>query len=184
MRIKIVLILTLLLLFTVNLPTAAVRNIVIAKIVNFGVKKVNNRKIDAIIIHSVYNASGGDPYNIDLIINQFSKYRVSSHYLISREGEIIQLVEEENIAYHAGASKFPDGSGGVNNRSVGIEVVTSLTEAPTMAQMNAAVKLIKNIKSRYSINYLLRHSDIAPGRKTDPWNMDWETLLTMTASTL
>lgn len=184
MRIPLLLLLTLFLLLTVTIPLVALRTVVTTKMVNFGVKKATNRSIDAIIVHSVYNSSGGDEYDVDLIIKQFSTYNVSAHYLIGRDGEIIQLVKEADIAYHAGVSRFPDGSRGVNSRSIGIEVITSLTDAPTLAQMNATADLIKDIQSRNRINYVLRHSDIAPGRKTDPWNMDWETLLTMTASTL
>lgn len=147
---------------------------VINKKVNFGRKNTSGKKNDVIIIHSVYNASGGDQYDVDLIIRQFAKYGVCAHYLIDREGTIFRMIDEKDIAYHAGASKLPDGSTGINNRSIGIEIITSLTEAPTEAQITAAKQLVKDIQSRHNIKYVLRHSDIAPGRKTDPWNMDWD----------
>ena len=139
-----------------------------------GFTKNNSRKIDAIIIHSVFNNSGGDLYNVDSIVKQFSHYRVSTHYLIARDGAIYRLVDEKDIAYHAGKSQLPDGRRSVNSCSIGIELVTSFTEVPTEAQINALVELIKDIKLRYKIKYVLRHSDIAPERKTDPWTMDWE----------
>lgn len=146
---------------------------IISKNVSFGFKKSSGRNIDTIIIHSVYNASGGEIYDVDLIIRQFGRYHVSPHYLIDREGKTYSMVNENDIAYHAGKSALPDGSVNVNTRSVGIEVITSLEEAPADAQMKALVALVKDLKSRYQIKYVLRHSDIAPDRKTDPWNFDW-----------
>ena len=152
---------------------------IINKTVTFGTRKATNRKIDVIIIHSVYNASGGEQYDVDLIIRQFEKYKVCAHYLVDRDGKIIQLVNESNIAFHAGVSQLPDGSAGINSRSIGIEIVTSHTETPTEVQMTATASLVKEIQSRYNIKYVLRHSDIAPERKTDPWNMDWESFLSL-----
>lgn len=147
---------------------------IINKSVSFGYKHTEKRKIDVIIIHSVYNASGGDLYDVNLIIKQFAKYKVSSHFLIDREGVIYQMVKEKDIAYHAGASRLPDGSTSINSRSIGIEIITSCDEAPSALQMDASVKLATYLKEKYPVKYVLRHSDIAPGRKTDPWNMNWE----------
>ena len=82
------------------IPVAAVSNPhFIHKPVNFGHKKAYNRTIDVIIIHSVYNASGGDIYDVDLIIKQFAKYKVSPHYLIDRQGNIYRMVKDNDIAY-------------------------------------------------------------------------------------
>lgn len=144
------------------------------KTVCFGMHQAANRKIDVIIVHSVFNASEGDKYDVDLVIKQFSHYRVSSHYIIGRVGTIYQLVKEKNISYHAGHSQLPDGRTGLNSCSIGIELITSTEEAPTDAQLSSLVTLVRDIKKRYKIKYVLRHSDIAPGRKTDPWNMNWE----------
>ncbi|MDD4199371.1 MAG: N-acetylmuramoyl-L-alanine amidase [Paludibacter sp.] len=146
----------------------------IPKTINFGHKQAHNRKIDVIIIHSVYNASGGDIYDVNLIIKQFARYKVSPHYLIDREGKIYRMVKDKDIAYHAGVSSLPDGSSGINNRSIGIEIITSLDEAPSAMQIDVTVKLVKHLLEKYPVKYVLRHSDIAPGRKTDPWNMNWE----------
>ncbi len=139
-----------------------------------GFRITSARNIDVIIIHSVFNNSGGEIYNIDLIIKQFARYGVSSHYVIGREGEIYRLVDEKNVAYHAGKSSLPDGRTAVNSCSLGIEMVCSFTEPITDKQMEALVKLTKDIQSRHKIKFVLKHSDIAPGRKTDPWNFDWE----------
>ena len=150
---------------------------IIDKKMSNGFRVASARKIDVIIIHSVFNNSGGDIYDIDLIIKQFARYGVSAHYLIGREGVIYRLVDEKNVAYHAGKSSLPDGRTAVNSCSLGIEMVCSFTEPITEQQMESLVKLTKDIQSRYKINYILRHSDIAPGRKTDPWNFDWEKYL-------
>ncbi|GAB1417120.1 hypothetical protein MASR2M117_25260 [Paludibacter sp.] len=147
------------------------------KFVSFGKKTTENRMIDVIIIHSAYNALGGNIYDVDKIIKQFAKYKVSPHYLIDRQGSVYQMIKEQDIAYHAGKSILPDGGTGVNSRSIGIEIINSLDDSPTAEQMETVTNLVLNIKGRYHIKYLLRHSDIAPGRKTDPWNFDWDSFI-------
>lgn len=147
---------------------------IIHKKVSFGYEPANNRKVDAIIVHSTFNNSGGDFYDIDLVIKQFSTYKVSAHYVIGRDGKVYQLVDEKDLSYHAGKSSLPDGRTNVNTCSIGIELMTSYTEGPSEKQIQSLLTLISSIKKRHSINYVLRHSDIAPGRKTDPWKMDWD----------
>ena len=151
---------------------------IINKAVSFGMCTCKNRNIDAVIVHSVFNAVG-DKYSVDLVIKQFSRYRVSSHYIVGRDGTIYQLVKEKNISYQAGRSQLPDGRTAVNACSIGIEVITSKDslDAPTEQQVKSLAILVKDIKKRNKIKYVLRHSDIAPGRKTDPWNMDWDDFL-------
>lgn len=147
---------------------------VVQKPVYFGYANATQRMVDAVIIHSTFNNSGGEHYDIDKIIAQFAQYRVSAHYVIARDGVVYQLVDNKNIAYHAGKSTLPNGASNVNSRSIGIEIMTNFEESPTDAQLGTVVELLKIIKQKYNIKYLLRHSDIAPGRKTDPWNMNWE----------
>ena len=149
------------------------------KAVNFGFRPAENRTIDAVIVHSVYNASGGEKYDVDLVIKQFSTYGVSSHYVIGREGNIYQLVNEKNVSFQAGKSSLPDGRTNVNTCSIGIELITTndSLDTPTEKQICSLVSLVKDIKNRHKIKYVLRHSDIAPGRKTDPWNMNWKAFL-------
>lgn len=167
------LILILVLSFSYNTTEAQNTTKIIDKKINFGYRFDTDRKIDVIVIHSVFNNSGGDIYDIDLIIKQFRRYRVSPHYLIGRNGSIYQLVDDKNIASHAGRSCLPDGRTGVNRCSLGIEIVTSYTDSPTEEQTNALVYLVNQLESKYKIKYLLRHSDIANERKSDPWNFDW-----------
>ena len=88
---------------------------IIDKRVNFGFRPTQNRNIDVVIVHSVYNASGGDKYNVDLVINQFSHYGVSSHYIIGRDGAIYRLVKEKDVSFQAGKSSLPDGRTNVNS---------------------------------------------------------------------
>lgn len=147
---------------------------IINKKVSFGFATNPGRNINTVIVHSTFNNSGGDKYDIDLVIKQFSTYGVSAHYVIGRDGKIYQLVDEKDNSYHAGKSSLPDGTTNVNSCSIGIELMTSYTESPTEEQNKALLNLINDIKKRYSIKYVLRHSDIAPVRKTDPWNFDWE----------
>jgi len=150
---------------------------IVDKKVSFGHSVAENRPVDVVVIHSTFNNSGGEKYDPDLVIKQFSTYGVSSHYLIGREGTIYLLVEEKDVAFHAGKSVLPNGRSGLNTCSIGIELITSFDEAPTDAQIKALAALVNDIKSRYKINFIVRHSDIAPGRKTDPWNMNWEAFL-------
>lgn len=148
--------------------------IIINKKVNFGYTPNNNRNINTVIVHSTFNNSGGDKYDIDLVIKQFSQYKVSAHYVIGRDGKVYQLVDEKDNSFHAGKSSLPDGTANVNSCSIGIEIMTAYTEEPTEKQLESLLILINQIKKRNTIKYVLRHSDIAPVRKTDPWNMDWD----------
>ncbi|MEI8272644.1 MAG: N-acetylmuramoyl-L-alanine amidase [Paludibacter sp.] len=148
---------------------------IIDRSVHFGLRPETGRTIEAIIIHSVFNKSAGDKYSVKQILKQFRQYHVSSHYLISRNGKIFRLVKERDVSFQAGKSCLPDGQTSVNQCSIGIELVTTddVTDKPTDKQIKSLTSLVKNIQHRYSIKYVLRHSDIAPERKTDPWNMDW-----------
>lgn len=133
------------------------------------------RAINTIIVHSVYDALGQDLYSLDGVIEEFKLYHVSSHYLIDRNGSIYRLVADKDIAYHAGTSKMPDGRINVNNFSIGIELIYHETESPVEAQYQSLAQLVKYLQSKYEIpsTYILGHKDIAPSRKTDPWNFDW-----------
>lgn len=166
-----------LLIFNNLLLPAVEKPEIIENRVSFGHKIIGKRTPDVVIIHSVYNASGGNEYDIPLIINQFKRYNVSAHYLIDRNGLIYRLVPDKDIAYHAGKSSLPDGSTNLNSRSIGIELVTNLTDSITAVQTQKLVHLVRYLQVKYPVKYILRHSDIAPGRKSDPWNFNWESFL-------
>ncbi|PIP27746.1 MAG: hypothetical protein COX30_00265 [Candidatus Moranbacteria bacterium CG23_combo_of_CG06-09_8_20_14_all_39_10] len=149
---------------------------IVDKLVNFGFQQAKNRSIDTIIIHSSYDAIGKDPFSISGIIKEYEEYGVSAHYLIGRDGVIYRLVADKDIAYHAGAGKVPDGRTGINAFSLGIEMVNTKTDDFTNKQYEALNGLISKLKKEYKIKYVLGHNQIAPNRKDDPWNFDWNKL--------
>lgn len=147
---------------------------IINRIVSWGYQAAGGRKIDTIIIHSSYNALGGDPYDLDKLLAEYKQYGVAPHYLIDREGKIYKLVEEKNIAYHAGESKVPDGRTNVNNFSIGIEIMNKEDDKFTGGQYGALNDLLRYLSSKYKIKYVLGHNQISSGRKSDPWNFEWD----------
>ena len=92
---------------------------------------------------------------------------VSSHFFVRRDGELVQFVSCLQRAWHAGASLW-QGRERCNDFSVGIELEGSDFEAFEAAQYQTLNNLIKVLKKTYSIQHIVGHSDIAPGRKTDP----------------
>jgi len=101
------------------------------------------------------------------------KYEVSSHYLISRTGKIIQLVKDNNIAWHAGISnwfKFKN----LNKNSIGIELENKGHQYGYQTfprkQIVQLIKILKILKRKFKIKNvnITGHSDIAPNRKIDP----------------
>ncbi len=153
-------------------PCSEVR--IVNHIVPWGQRKVDHpRKIEAIIIHSSYNALTADSFSVQGILREYKAAGVTPHYIIDRAGKIFRLAPDKNIAFQAGKSRLPDGKTDVNSVSIGIEIVNTTHDSPTIAQYVSLVKLVKCLKSRYHVKYILGHKDIAPGRKTDPWNFDW-----------
>ena len=99
--------------------------------------------------------------------------RVSAHFLIRRDGQIIQFVSCNRRAWHAGQSEWK-GQHRCNDFSLGIELEGTDTAAFCEAQYRALARLTRCLRRRYPLNDLAGHSDIAPGRKTDPGpHFDW-----------
>jgi N-acetylmuramoyl-L-alanine amidase len=95
--------------------------------------------------------------------------KVSAHYLISRDGSIIQLVEESTRAWHAGQSWW-NGQTDINSASIGIELDNTGSEPFPSVQIDALLGLLSGIKARHKIpsaNFI-GHADVAPDRKDDP----------------
>lgn len=134
------------------------------------------RAIDTIVIHSSYNAAGGDIYSVPNLVRIYERYGVSAHYLIDRQGTAYRLVRDQDISYHAGASKMPDGRTGVNNFSIGIELMNTRQDSYTEAQYRTLQALVSDLKARYPIRYVVGHGQIAPERRSDPWNFHWASL--------
>lgn len=103
---------------------------------------------------------------------------VSSHYLIGRDGAVTRLVDEALRAWHAGEGKWADLDD-VNSRSIGIELDNDGASAFPEAQMAALEALLADILRRHGLEpkHVIAHSDMAPGRKSDPGRrFDWKRL--------
>tara|TARA_B100000579_G_scaffold113661_1_gene90951 strand:+ start:64 stop:792 length:729 start_codon:yes stop_codon:yes gene_type:complete len=144
-------------------------NLTPLKSLNFSKKARNKGKIKFLIIH--YTGMQSMRASIKRLLS--SKHKVSCHYLISREGKIFQMVEDCNIAWHAGKSKWGKLEN-LNINSIGIELVNKghrfgYQKFP-QKQINALVRLCIKLKKKYKIKNpnILGHSDIAPLRKFDP----------------
>jgi AmpD protein len=100
--------------------------------------------------------------------------KVSTHFFIRRGGETIQFVPCEKRAWHAGESYWK-GKSCCNDFSIGIELEGSDTAPFTDIQYTALVALTRTLQNAYPITDIAGHSDIAPGRKTDPGPcFDWK----------
>jgi len=105
---------------------------------------------------------------------EIADQKVSSHFLISRDGEIFQFVSTHNKAWHAGLSSFL-GREKCNDFSIGIELEGDGIHAFEECQYLALAKLSAQLENIYPNLQFAGHSDIAPGRKTDPGiQFDWK----------
>ncbi len=103
--------------------------------------------------------------------------KVSSHFFIRRDGSLIQFVSCCKRAWHAGQSQWKNKSR-CNDFSIGIELEGSDFDAFTDKQYECLNRLIHGIKRVYPIKDVVGHSDISPGRKTDPGPFfDWQRVL-------
>jgi N-acetyl-anhydromuramoyl-L-alanine amidase len=99
--------------------------------------------------------------------------RVSSHFLIRRDGHLIQFVPCACRAWHAGASRW-NGRERCNDFSIGVELEGTDEVPYTEAQYRRLAEVTAVLKRLYPIADIVGHSDIAPGRKTDPGQaFDW-----------
>ena len=102
--------------------------------------------------------------------------RVSAHFFIRRNGALLQFVPCERRAWHAGASAW-QGRERCNDFSIGVELEGTDTRPYTARQYERLARLVRALRSRYPIADLAGHSDVAPGRKTDPGAaFDWPRL--------
>ena len=105
--------------------------------------------------------------------------RVSAHFLIRRDGELVQFVPCELRAWHAGVSSWK-GRERCNDFSIGIELEGADDIPYASAQYTVLAALLQALKRRYPIEAAVGHSDVAPGRKTDPGPaFDWDRLARM-----
>ena len=136
---------------------------------NFEVKKRKKKEIRFIVFH--YTGMKKETDAIKKLTSQGTK--VSSHYLIKKNGEILTLVPDLYISWHAGAS-FWKNFKSLNKHSLGIEISNPGHEFKynnfTQKQINSILKLSKFLIKKYKIKSkcILGHSDISPDRKKDP----------------
>ena len=127
------------------------------------------RKIKYVIIH--YTGMQSEIESIKRLKDPKSK--VSAHYLISVSGKVIQLVKDNDVAWHAGKSRWKNFLN-LNKSSIGIELENKGHkfgyEKFTNLQINHLINLCIKLKKKYKIksSNILGHSDIAPLRKIDP----------------
>ncbi len=144
---------------------------------NFDARPGDGR-VDMLILHYTGMRSAAEA--LDRLCDPAAK--VSAHYLIAEDGAVMQLVAEEQRAWHAGLSSWR-GRGDINGASIGIELVNPGHEfgyrrfpEPQMAALEA---LARGILGRHPIppRHVLGHSDVAPLRKQDPGELfDWPRL--------
>ena len=136
------------------------------------------RKPDMLILHYTGMKTGAEAISR----LQDPDAKVSAHYVVEEDGRILQLVDEDNRAWHAGVSHWA-GEDSVNDFSIGVEIVNPGHEwgyrAFPNAQMQSLLVLCKDIVERNDISStrVLGHSDVAYERKTDPGELfNWNQL--------
>jgi len=146
-------------------------------------------RIELVVVHGISLPPGkfGGPYIDQLFTNTLDRnqdsyfatiadLQVSAHALIRRDGSLTQYVPFQRRAWHAGQSCYGDREG-CNDFSVGIELEGTDDQPYTAEQYQALATLLRVLMSTYpalSPERICGHSDIAPGRKTDPGPaFDW-----------
>ena len=136
---------------------------------NYSKKKRSFKDIKFIIIH--YTGMQSEVAAVKRLKNLKSK--VSCHYLINRKGKVIRMVDDTNIAWHAGKSRWKNFVN-LNKNSLGIELINKGHQFGYQAfsdqQIKSLISLCKILKKKFRIKKenFLGHSDIAPLRKSDP----------------
>lgn len=143
-------------------------------------ERPSGETVRLVVIHAISLPPGefGGPGIVDLFTNRLDPeahpyyreiqgLRVSSHFLVRRDGTLLQFVPCSLRAWHAGVSSWM-GRSNCNDFSIGIELEGCDQVAFEDAQYLALDRLLAELRRRYPIEALAGHSDIAPGRKTDP----------------
>ncbi len=144
--------------------------------------------IELLVVHSISLPPGefGGPGIVELFTNRLDpsahpyyreihRHKVSSHFLIRRDGELLQFVPCARRAWHAGQSDWR-GRSRCNDFSVGVELEGADDQPFADSQYEVLANLTGALKRAYPIQDCVGHSDIAtpPGRKTDPGpHFDW-----------
>lgn len=123
------------------------------------------RKPNYVIIH--HTAQNSAEYTLKHFTTPKSK--VSSHYVIGRDGKVYHMVSDYLRAWHAGVGKWGNAND-INSSSIGIELDNNGSEAFSDVQVNSLLQVLELLKKTHAIpaaNFI-GHADIAPGRKVDP----------------
>ncbi|GAB4553557.1 MAG: 1,6-anhydro-N-acetylmuramyl-L-alanine amidase AmpD [Rhizobacter sp.] len=160
---------------------------------NFGPRPLG-MAIDLVVIHSISLPPG--QYGGDAIERLFTNrldwdahpyygeirgLQVSAHFVVRRDGELLQFVSCEQRAWHAGRSSWR-GRENCNDYSIGIELEGLEGERFEVAQYDALVALLRELAQRYPLEGVVGHEHVAPGRKLDPGpGFDWARLMSMLA---
>ena len=136
--------------------------------------------INLLVLHSISLPPGefGGPAVIDFFLNrldhgahpyyeQIRGMEVSAHFFIRRSGELIQFVPCALRAWHAGRSQWK-GRERCNDFSIGVELEGTDNAAFSGSQYVQLAQLTQELQRTYALRDIVGHSDIAPGRKTDP----------------
>lgn len=130
-----------------------------------GTSNFSIRKPNFVVIH--HTAQDSLAQTISTFIQP--RTQVSSHYVISKDGKIVQMLNDYLRSWHAGKGKWGNNTD-LNSASIGIELDNNGKEPFTRPQIESLLVLLKRLKERYNIptaNFI-GHSDIAPSRKVDP----------------
>ena len=140
---------------------------------NFNARK-NGGKPKYLILHATFTETEEEAFDVYMDAST----ELSCHYMVCEDGRIQQFVDEEMRAWHAGKS-FWRGETDLNSWSIGIEADNRKGTPFPDVQIKALITLCKDICVRHAIppENVLAHSDIAPGRKSDPGDLfPWEKL--------
>lgn len=137
-----------------NIPTSFIPT------VNFSARKPN-----FVIIHH----TAQDSLAQTITTFTLERTQVSSHYVVGRDGQVVQMLNDDLRAFHAGLSKWGSVTD-MNSCSIGIELDNNGTEPFSEIQINNLMILLAKLKSTYNIPVanFIGHADIAPKRKPDP----------------
>ena len=128
------------------------------KFSDFFIKSQNDRQIDFLVLHHI------EADSINHAIEQLVQHKVSSHFVIDEAGKIFELVDENDVAYHAGHSCWR-GVDNLNSASIGIEFINpnAFSKKFKKAQMRSGAKLCAYLIEKYNIKQenIAGHSDIA-----------------------
>lgn len=157
-------------------------------------ERPDGERISLVVIHAISLPPGefGGSGIVELFTNTLDpgrhpyyrdiwQLRVSAHFLVRRDGRVVQFVPCDKRAWHAGVSQWR-GRERCNDFSLGIELEGCDDRPFADAQYEALARLIDVLATRYPGIELAGHSDIAPGRKTDPGPcFDWKRLQALRA---